>query len=107
MTNFTDRERSFEAQFAHDAELQFRVMARRDKLLGLWIAAHLGLGADEAATYAKSVVQADLEEAGDEDVMRKVMADLAAAASPITEHEVRHALATQGIEARRQIMEAL
>ena len=105
MTSFTDRERSFEAQFARDAELQFRVMARRDKLVGLWAAAKLGLGETEADAYAKSVVQADFEEAGDEDVVRKLTADLAQHAT--TEHEIRQALLTCATEARRQIMEAL
>ncbi len=105
MTSFADRERSFEAQFARDAELQFRVMARRDKLLGLWAAEKRELGVAEAEAYAKSVVQADFEEAGDEDVIRKVVGDLAA--QGISEHDVRRALAGFAVEARRQIMEAL
>lgn len=105
MTSFAERERSFEAQFARDAELQFRVMARRDKLLGLWTAEQLGLGADEADAYAKSVVQADFKEAGDEDVVRKVCADLAG--KGLSEHDVRQALARCALEARRQIMEAV
>ena len=107
MTTFDDRQRSFEAQFARDAELQFRVAARRNKLLGLWAAERLGLDAAEADAYAKSVVQADFEEAGDEDVIRKVAGDLAAKNIDATEHNVRQVLAAKADEARRQIMEAM
>lgn len=105
MTSFADRERSFEAQFARDAELQFRVMARRDKLLGLWAAEKRGLGAADADVYARSVVQEDFKEAGDEDVVRKVTGDLAALG--VSEHDVRQTLAGCAVEARRQIMEAI
>ena len=81
MTTFDDREHAFEAKFAHDSEMQFRAEARRNKLVGLWAAGLMGK-ADEAATaYAMEVVSADLEEAGDEDVVRKVVADLAGKAS--------------------------
>ncbi|MEO0883859.1 MAG: DUF1476 domain-containing protein [Pseudomonadota bacterium] len=75
MSQFDDRERAEEAKFAMDEALQFKVMARRNKLLGLWAADLLGLMGDEAETYAKSVVMADLEEPGDEDVFRKVRKD--------------------------------
>ncbi|OYU34230.1 DUF1476 domain-containing protein [Novosphingobium sp. PASSN1] len=105
MTTFNDRENAFENQFAHDAELQFKVAARRDKLVGLWAAAKLGLEGDAAADYAKSIVLADLEEAGDEDVVRKLVADLAD--DGVTEADIRAALAEQAAEARRQIMESL
>lgn len=81
MTTFDDREHAFEAKFAHDAEMQFRAEARRDKLLGLWAAALLGKTGQEATDYAMSVVQADLQEAGSEDVVRKVAADLGAKSS--------------------------
>lgn len=104
MTSFKDREQAFENKYAHDQELQFRVMARRNKLLGLWAAEKLGLTAAESDAYAKAVVQADFEEAGDEDVIRKVYADLTARDSSVTEHEVRRALDDQALEARRQIM---
>jgi hypothetical protein len=77
MTTFDDRENAFEAKFAHDGEMQFRAEARRNKLLGLWAAGLLGKSGDEANEYAISVVQADFEEAGSEDVVRKVEADLA------------------------------
>lgn len=82
MTTFDDREKAFEKKFAHDAEMQFKAQARRDRLLGLWAAELMGLDADEAADYAKSVVIADLEEAGDDDVYRKVSADLEAKGVP-------------------------
>ena len=103
MTQMTDREHAFEAQFARDAELQFRVMARRDRLFGLWAAAGLGLTGDAADEYARSVVKADFAEPGDEDVIRKVVADLADRTS---EHDIRRALADIALEARKQIMEA-
>ena len=76
MTTFDDREASFESKFAHDADMQFRAEARRNKLTGLWAAGLMGLSGDEAAAYAITVVQADFEEAGDGDVVRKLAADL-------------------------------
>ncbi len=81
MTTFEDRENAFESKFAHDSEMQFRAEARRNKLVGLWAAELLGKSGDEAAAYAMEVVSADFEEAGDEDVVRKVVADLAGKAS--------------------------
>lgn len=81
MTTFDDREHAFEAKFAHDSEMKFRAEARRNKLLGLWAAALMGKSEDAAAAYAIEVVSADFEEAGDEDVVRKVVADLAGKAS--------------------------
>ena len=76
MTTFDERENAFEAKFAHDEEMMFKAVARRNKLLGLWAAGLLGKTGDEAAEYAKSVVKADFEEAGHEDVVRKVAGDL-------------------------------
>ncbi|MDO5642645.1 MAG: DUF1476 domain-containing protein [Paracoccus sp. (in: a-proteobacteria)] len=76
MTTFDDRERSYEAKFARDADLQFKAEARRNRLLGEWAAGLLGLGDEEARAYALSVVTSDFEEPGDEDVFRKVSADL-------------------------------
>ena len=76
MTTFDDREHAFEAKFAHDEEMQFRAVARRNKLLGLWAAEMLGKTGADATTYAAEVVKADFEEAGHEDVVRKVAADL-------------------------------
>lgn len=81
MTTFDDRENAFESKFAHDAEMQFRAEARRNKLLGLWAAELLGKSGDEAAAYAAEVVGADFEEAGIEDVVRKVAGDLGAKSS--------------------------
>ena len=77
MTTFDDRENAFEAKFARDSEMQFRAEARRNKLLGLWAAELMGKSGEAAAAYAIEVVSADFEEAGDEDVVRKVVADLA------------------------------
>ena len=76
MSTFDDRENAFENKFAHDAEMQFKAEARANKLLGLWAAGLLGKTGDEAAEYAKEVVKADFEEAGHEDVYRKVSGDL-------------------------------
>jgi hypothetical protein len=105
MTTFDNREKAFEDKFAHDADLRFRVAARRDRLVGLWAAEQLGHSGEAAETYATSIVVADLEEAGDEDVVRKLVADLSNAG--ITEAGVRAALATAGETARKQIMEAM
>lgn len=71
-----DRQDAFENKFAHDAALKFKAEAKRNNMLGLWAAEHLGKSGDEAEIYAKSVMMADLEEAGDEDVFRKVRGDL-------------------------------
>ena len=81
MTTFDDRETAFEAKFAHDSEMQFRAEARRNKLAGLWAAGLMGKTGEAADAYALDVVSADFEEAGDEDVVRKVVADLAGKAS--------------------------
>ncbi len=81
MSTFDDRENAFEAKFAHDSEMQFKAEARRNKLLGLWAAGLLGKSGDGAAAYAMEVVSADFEEAGTEDVVRKVAADLGAKSS--------------------------
>ena len=107
MTTFDNREKAFEEKFARDADLQFRTTARRNKLLGLWAAQQLKLTAEEADAYAKSVVQADFEEAGDEDVFRKVYGDLSARGVEVSEHQVRRAMEETMVEARRQMMEAM
>jgi hypothetical protein len=104
MTTFDDRENAFEAKFAHDSEMQFRAEARRNKLLGLWAAGLMGKSADEAAAYAIEVVSADFEEAGDEDVVRKVVADLAGKASA---EEIRQKLAELLPVAKAQLMSEL
>ena len=106
MTQFDDRERAFEAKFARDEEMQFRIIARRNRLLGEWAAKLMGLSEVEAEGYAKDVVRADFEEAGDEDVIRKLLGDLTAAGVDVDEGAVRKALHDQTIEARRQLIEA-
>lgn len=104
MTTFEDRERGEEAKFAHDEEMQFRIQARRNRLLGQWAAERMGLSAAETESYAKGVVQADFEEAGDEDVVRKLLGDLVSAGVDASEAEVRTALADKAVEARRALM---
>jgi hypothetical protein len=89
MTTFDKREEGFEKKFAHDEELKFKAEARRNKLLGLWVAEKLGLSGDAANEYAREVVAADFEEAGDGDVVRKVMRDLGAKGVAITEAQIR------------------
>ncbi len=89
MTTFDKREEGFENKFALDEEQKFKAEARRNKLLGLWVAEKLGLSGDAANDYAKTVVAADFEETGDADVIRKVMADLKAKAVVITEQQIR------------------
>ncbi len=104
MTTFNDRERAEEAHFAHDEEMQFRITARRNKLLGQWAAERMGLSAAETDAYAKSVVQADFEEAGDEDVIRKLLGDLTSAGVETDEAEVRAALKDKAVDAKRMLM---
>ena len=106
MPQFDDRERAFEAKFARDEEMQFRVAARRNRLLGEWAAGLMGLSQVETESYAKDVVRADFEEAGDEDVIRKLLGDLTSAEVDIDEARIREALAHKAVEARRQLMEA-
>jgi hypothetical protein len=106
MTTFDDRERAFEAKFARDEEMVFRVTARRNRLLGQWAAAKMNLTPEETDAYAKAVVQADFEEAGDEDVIRKLLGDLLAAGIEVDEASVRRAVEEQTVEARRQLVEA-
>jgi hypothetical protein len=107
MTTFDDRERAFETKFAHDEEMKFRVIARRNKLLGMWAARQMGLSEAEADAYAKDVVRADFEEAGDEDVIRKVLGDLTSAGKDSDEGTIRDQLSALTVEAKRQLMEAL
>jgi hypothetical protein len=107
MTTFDERERAFESKFAHDEELRFRVVARRNRLLGAWAARLMGLSDAEADAYAKDVIRADFEEAGDEDVIRKLLGDLTAAGVEIDDSKIREALAHKESEARRQIMEQI
>jgi hypothetical protein len=101
MSTFDDRENAFENKYAHDAEMQFKAEARRNKLLGLWAADLMGESGDAAAEYAKEVVKADFEEAGHEDVVRKVSGDLGGKAS---DDEIRAKMAELLIEAKAQLM---
>jgi hypothetical protein len=101
MTTFDKREEGFEKKFAHDEELRFKASARRNKLLGLWAAEKLGLSGAQAEAYAKEVVIADFEEAGDQDVFRKIRKDLDAKKVAATDLDIRNAmdeLMTQAIE---------
>ena len=103
MTTFDKREEAFEKKFAHDEALQFKAGARRNKLLGLWAAEKLGLAGDKAADYAKSVVEADFQEAGDEDVFRKIRGDFDAAKVEQSDHQIRRAMDEFMAEAIEQI----
>ncbi|MBW8910751.1 MAG: DUF1476 domain-containing protein [Sphingomonas sp.] len=105
MTTFDDREQAFENKFAHDQEMAFRITARRNRLLGHWAAGLMKLTAEETDSYAKSVVQADFEEAGDEDVIRKLLGDITSAGVDIDDARIRAALENKTVEARRQLME--
>ncbi|KQT32783.1 aldolase [Sphingomonas sp. Leaf412] len=106
MTTFDDRERAFETKFARDEEVAFRITARRNRLVGQWAATLMKLTPEEADSYSKAVVQADFEEAGDEDVVRKLVGDLTAAGVDMDEATVRRALDEQTVEARRQLMQS-
>ena len=106
MTTFDDRERAFENMYARDEEMQFRIVARRNRLVGAWAANLMGLTEVEAEAYAKDVVRADFEEAGDDDVVRKLLGDLTSAGVDIDEARIREALEHKQVEARRQMIEA-
>lgn len=101
MTTFDDRENAFESKFAHDSEMQFKAEARRNKLVGLWAAGLMGKTGDAADAYAREVVAADFEEAGSEDVVRKIVADLAGKA---TADEVRAKVTELMPVAKAQLM---
>jgi hypothetical protein len=106
MTTFNDRERAFESKFAHDEEMRFKIIARRNRLLGQWAARQMGLSEAESDSYSRDVVRSDFEEAGEHDVIRKVLGDLTAAGIECDEANVVEALRNKEIEARRQIIEA-
>jgi hypothetical protein len=101
MTTFDDRESAFEAKFAHDAEMQFKAEARRNRLLGLWAAGLMGKTGEEAEAYAREVIRADFQEAGDDDVLRKVAADLGALADAAT---IRAKMKELMAEAKAQLL---
>lgn len=103
MTSFDKRKESFESKFAHDAELKFKAEARRNKKLGNWAADLMGLTGDAADTYVRSVIKADFEEAGDEDVFRKLKSDLNDAGIDQSDHQIRRTMDEFLIEAAEEI----
>ena len=104
MSTLKDRENAFEKKFAHDAEMQFKAEARRNKLLGLWAADLMGKDGDAAAAYAQEVIKSDFEEAGDEDVYRKVSGDLGTKADEAT---IRAKMVEFMAEAKGQLVEEI
>ena len=102
MSTFDDREQAFEKKFAHDTQMQFKAEARRNKLLGLWAADLMGKTGDDADAYATEVVKSDFEEAGDDDVFRKVQGDLGGKAS---DEDIRAKMTELMAEAKAQVME--
>ncbi|WP_420863441.1 DUF1476 domain-containing protein [Algirhabdus cladophorae] len=104
MSSFDDRQNAFETKFAHDAEMQFKAEARRNKLLGLWAASIMGKSGDDAAQYAKDVIKADFQEAGDDDVLRKVAGDLG---EKVSLDDIRAKMTEFLAEAKAQLMEEL
>jgi hypothetical protein len=103
MTTFDDREKEFETRFKHDQELQFKVKARRNRLLGLWAAEKMGLAGDAANAYAKEIVDAEFH-GGDTHVIEKLVADMAAKGHPQTIAHVKFQLDHLGEQAKRQVM---
>ena len=103
MSHFDDRERAEEKKFQLDQELEFKAQARRAKIVGLWAAGLMGLSDDAADNYAKSVVVADLEEAGNEDLFRKIRADLDMHAVQLSDHQIRAKMEEALAEARASV----
>ena len=103
MTSMNDREEGFERKFAHDEELRFKALARRNKLLGLWAAEKLGKTGPDAEAYAKEIVRSDLQEAGDEDVFRRIRGDFDAAGVTQTDQQIRQSMSDLLTEAVRQV----
>lgn len=105
MPSFDDREKAYENKYAHDQELEFKAAARRNKLLGLWAAELMSLDEAQSLDYAKAVVKADFEEAGHEDVFRKIRGDFDARGIEQTDHQIRHKMEQLLEEARKQVRE--
>ncbi len=103
MSSFDKRGKDFENKFAHDQELEFKAVARRNKLLGLWAAEAMGLEGGDADAYAKEVVKADFEEAGDEDVFRKVRGDFDKRGVDKSDHQIRRTMQELLVTAREQV----
>ena len=104
MGQFDEREKGQEAKFAHDSELRFKAEARRNRLLGLWAAEHMGLSDVHAKEYAGEVVASDFEEAGEEDVFRKISTDLKAKGASVSDDMIRKKMAELTVTARQQIL---
>ncbi|GIL00821.1 MAG: hypothetical protein BroJett030_07200 [Alphaproteobacteria bacterium] len=104
MSGIDDRGKAYEDRFAHDEELKFRAMARRNKLLGLWAAEKLGKSGADAESYAREVIRADFDEPGDEDVFRKVRGDFDAAGVDQSDHQIRRTMEELKATAMEQIM---
>ncbi|WP_282609577.1 DUF1476 domain-containing protein [Pelagibius sp. Alg239-R121] len=104
MSTFNEREKAFEDKYKHDQELQFKVEARRNKLVGLWAAEHMGLSGGDAEAYAKEVVMADMEEPGDDDVKRKVLGDFADKSVDVSAHQLDKKMEEMIELAKEQIM---
>ncbi len=105
MSSMDDRQKAFENKFAHDAEMQFKAEARRNRMLGMWAAGKMGImKPDDAKAYAQEVVKSDFEEAGEEDVYRKVAGDLDARGAEWTEAELREKMASFMAEAKEELM---
>ena len=103
MSTFDKREDAFEKRYVHDEEMQFKAMARRNRLLGQWAAEKLGLTGDAAVEYAKSVVRADFEEPGEEDVFRKIRSDFDEAKVEQSDHQIRRTMEELMAEAVSQV----
>ena len=103
MSGFDERESAFEGQYAHDQEMEFKAVARRNKLLGLWAAELMGIEGEEAEAYAKEVVLSDFEEAGHEDVFRKIRGDFDARGVERSDHQIRHRMDQLLEDARAQV----
>lgn len=107
MATFDDREKGFEQKYKHDKELEFKVNARRNRLLGLWAARQLGISDAEAEAYAKTVVMSDFQKPGDDDVVQKIVADFKQKGIEMSEHRVRKHMAELLDTARKQLMTEL
>lgn len=106
MSGFDKRREGYESKFAHDQDLKFKATARRNKLLGLWAAGKMGITGEAADAYAKEVVKADFEEAGDDDVFRKIRGDLTAKNVDVSDHQIRREMEELMATAVEQITSA-
>ncbi|MEQ8349788.1 MAG: DUF1476 domain-containing protein [Sneathiellaceae bacterium] len=104
MSTFDEREKGYEAKYVHDEATLFKIMSRRNKLLGLWVAERMGKAGADADSYAREVVMADLDEPGEEDVFRKVRGDLDKSTAHVTDNEIRRQMADLRETARQQVM---